>query len=261
MSKKNLFRTDVIKKAISDLDESREILQGVAVVTKGITHDERGEFDDDALDKVVELGNASKLGIKSRFGHPNMSCTALGTFLGRFKSFRRDGDIVRADLYLDPSAHNTPDGDLAQYVVDLSKSDPDAFGTSMVVKCSFISRDERGEDGAELEQEEDEEYQAPLIVVKELWAVDVVDDPAANNSFFGKRFFTNSVKISAEMTEFLDGFLNQPDGIEKAIEFLRRYQFNKKTDEYETSNDYTGKVKDPGANPSYFQKMLKNSSK
>ena len=93
-----------------------------------------------------------------------------------------------------------------------------------------------------------------LIVVKELFSVDVVDQPAANNSFFGKRFFSESVQLSAEITDILDRFFNQPDGVEQAIAFLRRYQFNKKTDEQEKNDFMKGESKYPRGS-SWFQRM------
>ena len=127
------FRADIARGGDVRVNRKDEVIAGFAVVTKGVTHDERGEFDDVALDSVVEFGNQSKGGIKSRFGHPNMSSTALGTFLGRTKNFRRDGDVVRADLHIDRTAHETPDGDLAGYVMNLAESDPGAFGSSMVI--------------------------------------------------------------------------------------------------------------------------------
>ena len=250
MKNRKFLRADVMMGRIISVAENREIVMGVAVITKGVTHDERGEFDDAALDKVVEFGNASKFGIKSRYGHPNMSSTALGTFLGRFKSFRKEGEVVRADLYIDPSAHETPDGDLAKYVMSMATNDPDAFGTSVVIKAHFIdrSKDNSRETDAEMEEdkkkEEDGEFsEFPLIVVDDLFACDVVDDPAANNAFFGKRFFTDSVKLSSEMTEALDRFLAEPDGVEQAISFLNRYKFNKKTTDKEVCDLVKSKTK------------------
>src|SRR5574343_2008678 len=151
MANKNIyFRADIARGGDVRVNRKDEVIAGFAVVTKGVTHDERGEFDDVALDSVVEFGNQSKGGIKSRFGHPNMSSTALGTFLGRTKNFRRDGDIVRADLHIDPTAHETPDGDLAGYVMNLAESDPQAFGSSMVIHWEEELRDEKQADGNEL---------------------------------------------------------------------------------------------------------------
>jgi len=216
--KKDLFRADIARGADLRIDRKNAVIKGFAVVTKGLTKDERGEFDEESLDAVVSLGNQTKLGIKSRFGHPNMSSTALGTFLGRVKNFSRDGDIVRADLHIDKTAFDTPDGDLAGYVLNLAESDPEMFGASMVIYWDAKDR-EALEDG--------EQDLPPIIHVTKLLSVDVVDDPAANNGFFGRSFFTDSVLPSAEMTAFLDKFLNNPDAVEKTIGFLDRYRFNK----------------------------------
>lgn len=200
------------------IDRENAVIKGFAVVTKGMTKDERGEFDDESLNTIVNFGNHSKLGIKSRFGHPNMSSTALGTFLGRVRNFSRDGDIVRADLHIDKTAFETPDGDLAGYVLNLAESDPEMFGASMVIYWDEQKRDELDTNGEEL---------PPLIRVTKLLSVDVVDDPAANNGFFGNSFFTESVLPSSEMSGFLDKFLNNPDAVEKTIGFLDRYRVNK----------------------------------
>lgn len=216
--KKDFFRTDIARAGDVKIDKENAVIHGFAVVTKGMTKDSRGEFDDKALDMVVDLGNKSKVGIKSRFGHPNMSSTALGTFLGRVRNFRRDSDIVRADLHVDKTAFDTPDGDLAGYVMKLAESDPEMFGTSMVIHWDEEPREELDADGNEL---------PPFIRVQKLLSVDVVDDPAANNGFFGSMFFTDSVLPSSEMTAFLDKFLNNPDAVEKTIGFLNRYRINK----------------------------------
>jgi len=222
MPNKELFRADIVRGGDVRVIREREVISGFAVVTKGVTHDERGEFDDSALDSIVELGNRSNLGIKSRFGHPNMSSTALGTFLGRTKNFRRDGDIVRADLHIDPTAHETPDGDLAKYVMDLAQSDPASFGSSMVI---YWDEEYRKDDKGEVLTDGEGNSLPPLIRAKKLFAVDVVDEPAANNGFF--QFINESVKPSVEMTGFLDRFLETPDAVERTIRFLEKYNFNK----------------------------------
>lgn len=219
--KKDLFRADVARSGNVKIDRDSAVINGFAVVTKGVTKDSRGEFDDISLDSVVELGNKLKTGVKSRFGHPNMSSTALGTFLGRVRNFRRDGDIVRADLHIDKTAFETPDGDLAGYVLNLAESDPEMFGASMVIYWDEEKREGLDANGNEL---------PPFIRVTNLFSVDVVDDPAANNGLFGMPFFSESVRPSAEMTAFLDKFLNNPDAVEKTIGFLNRYRLSKETE-------------------------------
>jgi hypothetical protein len=224
LKKEELFRTGVIKSKTVTIERQKEIIKGFAVVTKGVTFDERGEFDDISLEKIIELGNKSKIGAKSRFGHPNMSTTALGTFLGRVKKFRLDGDIVRADLHIDPTAHDTPDGDLAGYVMDLAESDPEAFGASMVI--SWDEEFRKDKDGNVLKDDEGNEL-PPLIRVKKLFSVDVVDDPAANKGLFGMPFFTEDVKLSGAFTSFLDRFLEDESAVTKVIAFLGRYGSNR----------------------------------
>lgn len=216
--KNTFFRTDVLRSAEVQVDRDAGIIRGFAVVSKGVTHDQRGEFDDAALDTIVSFGSKSGIGIKSRFGHPNMSSTALGTFLGRVKDFRRDGDIVRADLHIDKTAYETPDGDLAGYVMDLAKSDPAAFGASMVIDWDEEFREGKDAQGESL---------PPFIRVKKLFSVDVVDDPAANNGFFGMPFFNENVMPSAVMTAFLDRFLEQPGAVDRVMSFLERYRQNR----------------------------------
>ncbi|MCK9555007.1 hypothetical protein M0R36_04220 [bacterium] len=214
----NLFRTDVVRAGDMKIDRDNNIIYGFAVVSKGVTKDERGEFDDKALDDVVCFGNKSTVGVKSRFGHPNMSNTALGTFLGRVKSFRRDGEVVRADLYIDKTAFDAPDGDLGGYVLKLAESDPAMFGASMVIHWDAEKKEELDDKGNEL---------PPIIRVTKLLSVDVVDDPAANNGLFGSAFFSDSVKPSAEMSGFLDKFLAEASAVDKMIGFLDRYRTNK----------------------------------
>ena len=111
-------------------DKYKGVIRGFAVMTQGNVKDMRGwEIDETTLSQIVEVGNKVQLGLKSRFGHPNMSSTALGTFTGRAKNFRKDGDIARADLFISKTAYETPDGDIASYVLDLAEKDSDAFGT------------------------------------------------------------------------------------------------------------------------------------
>lgn len=220
------FRSDItygIEQGKSGIDRENGIIKGFAVVTKGITHDERGEFDEQELDKIIEMGNSDPNGLKSRFGHPNMSGTALGTFLGRVRDFRRDNEIVRADLHIDDTAHNTPQGNLADYVMNLAENDPNAFGASMVINWEPEYRVEK--DGTSKKDEKGNSL-PPFIRTEKLRSVDIVDDPAANNGMFD--FFGNTnVKFSSEMTNFLDRFLEDEDSVQNVIGFLQKYLLNR----------------------------------
>ena len=202
------------------------VIHGVAVMTAGNVKDSRGwKIDQITLDQIVAAGNAhDNLGLKSRFGHPNMSGNALGTFLGRAKNFYRDGDAARADLYISKTAYNTPEGDLASYVFGLAEKDPEAFGTSVVLG-EYALESKLNPDGSK-QQDGQGNNLPPMLRVQTLMAVDVVDDPAANNSLFGK-FFNDSVQLSAKATEFLDNLLNNPDAVDYVFAFLERFRINR----------------------------------
>ena len=227
--KRRLEVTRGIKQGADGIDREFEdknlkgVIRGMAVMTKGNVKDYRAwVIDDITLDQIVSAGNAHKLGLKSRFGHPNMSVTALGTFLGRAKNFVKDGDIARADLYFSKTAYDTPNGDLASYVLDLAQKDPDAFGTSVVLGDFELEDQEITED----QKKDGVTEMSPLLRVKTLMSVDAVDSPAANNGMFGT-FFNESVELSAKATEFLDNLLNSPDAVEKVTAFLERYRVNR----------------------------------
>lgn len=198
------FRADVSRGiALRDgqppVDRAQGIIYNYAVITKGPALGHNMTVDDKTLAQVVELGNKSANGIKSRFDHPNASNTSMGTYLGRTKNFRRVGDRVLADLHLSPSAKEAPQGDLHSYVLGLAQSDPQAFGASIVF-----------EGKTEFQLNEDGSRQAdaagkPLpgfARVEKLLASDVVDEPAANPG----------------------GLFSQPDGLAgKVTAFLNRW--------------------------------------
>ena len=222
--KSELIRGNIsrgIENGKSGVDRENEIIHGFSVITKGEAEGHGWESDDTTLEQVVELGNALTMGVKARFGHPNMSNTALGTFLGRAKNFRKDGNITRADLHFSKTAHDTPNGDLSGYVMDLAEDDPSAFGSSIVLLVEQKPR--TNEDGTPMVDKETGEKLLPVGRVKKLHGADIVDTPAANASMLGESFFSDSVKPSAEMTKFLDKFLLDDSAVEKTIDFLKRY--------------------------------------
>ena len=235
MAKRECFRSKIIRgieKGSLGIDRNikhdrgKGAIFGYAVIAKGPLNagDSRNwEMDDISLEQVVEFGNAAKLGLKSRFGHPGMCTESLGTFLGRAKNFRKDGDVVRADLFFDDTAYKTPNGDLANYINDLAENDPDAFGSSLVFACEFAKQ--VNPDGTPKKDEQGKEL-PDLVRFTKLFASDIVDDPAATPGMFGQ-FFNESVELSAKATEFLDKLLSSPEAVERVINFLERYKENR----------------------------------
>jgi len=229
---KGLLRARVARGLKSDephVDREHGVLHGYAVIMKGILDDSRWwEIDDTALEQVMTLGNKGKIGIKSRFGHPNMSSEALGTFVGRAKNFRRDGDIVRADLHFDESAYETPHGDLADYLMKRAETDPDSFGSSLAFEYELDRFDGYDGDGMPLYQKDDKgNALPPLVRFTRLFASDMVDEPAANEGLFGESLFGGNVVLSAEATKILDTVLARPDAVDRIMVFLSRYSSNR----------------------------------
>lgn len=161
------------------------LLTGVSVITRGEARGHHEWVDQFAVEQVVKLGNKARNGIKSRFAHPGLSSDGLGTMLGRMKNFRVEGNRALADLHFQKSAHNTPDGDLASYVMDMAEEDPAALATSIVFDPDWGEMDRfvaehEDEDGYFRSPDEDNENNFEHIRIARLWADDVVDEPAAN---------------------------------------------------------------------------------
>jgi hypothetical protein len=180
-----MLRAAPARAAPGRVDRPTRVIRDAAVVTRGeaIGHDLW--LDAEFIAQVATAINASRAGIKARFTHPSLSSDGLGKFLGRVRDARLEGGVVRADLHLAEIASQSPDGDLAGYVMDLAEEDPAAFGVSVV-----FTRDEdaerrfaaahQGDDGRFQSPDGDNTQHLPHARLARLWAADVVDDPAAN---------------------------------------------------------------------------------
>jgi hypothetical protein len=194
-------------------DYGAGIVRQAAVITRGEALGHDMWVDTVMLQQTHDALKASgNEGIKARFTHPGLSSDGLGSFLGRFKNPTIDGDVVRADLHFSKSAHKTPDGDLASYVMDLAEGDPAAFGNSIVFRHDASAEEEfeaanqqevDGTDGRGRPVKR-QRFQSPdpkntehlrHARVKSLRAVDAVDSPAANPSGF---FHATDVAHEAE---------------------------------------------------------------
>lgn len=111
----------------------------------------------DSLDDVVMCGNAVVGGVKCKLDHGS----TVRDIVGFYNNFRRDGDSVRADLTLLDSSPHRP------YVEEIISKMANKFGNSI----DFLPRYEINGDKA-------------VARCSKLNSVDVVDSPAATNSFF-----------------------------------------------------------------------------
>ncbi len=203
----------------SGVDRDLGAILGCSLATVGPALGHGVHLDSEFVARVAELGNAERGGLKARFGHPNMCSTALGTFLGRWKSFAVVGDRVVADLYLSNSARKTPNGDLYDYVLSMAEREPDMFGVSIVFTPGATYR--RAVDGSKvlhpycvdsdgMTDDEFRDYRRryddtpgpDYVECAELHSADAVDEPAANpNGLFSR--WTNET-LAGQVTQFLD---------------------------------------------------------
>jgi hypothetical protein len=168
------------------VDREKNVLRGYVVAQAGPFKSQgRGEFNEEGLRLLEQLGNSTKQGIRSRFTHPTMCDDGLGNYLGRARDFfmseavNADGvkvPAVRADLFFDETAlQEGPKGGkpLGLYVMDLAESDPDAISSSIVVRPKKMLR--RKADGTpEVDASTGEEL-PPLWYPEKLYGSDIVD--------------------------------------------------------------------------------------
>lgn len=161
------------------------IIRDVAVITRGEALGHGVWIDSTMLDQVAELGSEAENGIKARFTHPGMSSDGLGKMLGRVTDFRVEGDQVLGDLHFSESSRQTPDGDLAEYVMLLTEEDAGAAGLSIVFEQDFNATEmftdyNTDDDGDFISPDDLNVDGLPHARVLKLRAADVVDEPAAN---------------------------------------------------------------------------------
>jgi len=155
-----------------NVDAENGVIENIAVITAGPALGHGFLVDDVMLTQVAHGINTGKQGVKSRLGHPGFLSDGTGTLMGRVKNARIEKDKVRGDLHLGNYAAISPVGDLKNYMLSLAQEDPHAAGFSIsFIPDQFEERTDENDPDANL---------TPLGRVKEVLAVDFVDDPAAN---------------------------------------------------------------------------------
>ncbi|MDE2100062.1 MAG: hypothetical protein KGL39_22600 [Patescibacteria group bacterium] len=166
------------------------IIRGMAVLTRGEALGHGLWCDTIMLQQACDAINAGD-GVKARFTHPDLSGDGLGKYTGRCKNAFVAGDVVRCDLHFAQSAHETPDGDLATYLMTLAAEDPQSFGNSIAFEEDFVAEDKFRAENSKADGDGYPEFQSPdtdnihnflHARIKVLRAVDAVDEPAANPS-------------------------------------------------------------------------------
>jgi hypothetical protein len=210
------FRTSTLRAPAALVDERAGRILGAKIIQAGDTNDDRPiTIDGETLAQVVALGNQPNRGIKARFAHPSMSDDGLGRYIGRWTDFRLsdDGQAVLADLAIAESSHETPEGDLGAYVLELAKDDPEAFGVSIV----------SGPDAEAMEtlrKDLPDGARVPLRLSK-LRAADFVDEPAATRGGLFSMDPTDPRSLAAIAAQIIDTHFADSDPEDVLERFAR----------------------------------------
>lgn len=188
-------------------DRSAGLIKQFSVITRGEALGHGMWCDAEFLQQVHAAINASgESGLKCRFTHPGLSADGMGKFLGNLKNASLEGDQVYADLHFSESAHKTPDGDLADYVMTFAEEDPDKFGSSIVflhdaiAEDKFYTKHKNDESGFFESPDPDNKNHYYHVRLEELFGADMVDDPAANPG----GLFHRSQEIAQEATQLME---------------------------------------------------------
>lgn len=190
-----------------------DVIYGCSIVTAGEALGHGVHLDESFIQECYDQAKSLKLGLKARFGHPQMCSEALGTNLGRFKNFRisEDNRQLFGDLHLAESAHQSPHGDIASYVQQYAKDDPESFGTSICFKVGGHYRKDKNGDPVEIDYYDEDigELSEELYVkCEKLTGCDFVDEPAANP----EGLFSNATPAGA-----VSKFLSENPDVERVL--------------------------------------------
>lgn len=196
------------------VDRERNRINGYVVCEEGPCKSKgRGEFDVEALETIIRLGNHQKSGVKVHFQHETFSDDGLGKHVARAKYFRmdqRDGrKIVRADAHLTDTAmkHNATGGTtpLGVFLLDAADEDPGSFQSSVVISTDKMER----------EDDEQGNRRPPLFRPTKLWASDFVDEgDAVHGDLFGVESLSSFMegsdrRVSSKLAVVLDQYVDK----------------------------------------------------
>lgn len=194
MSKEHFKSEILFNQPTLNVDRAKGQIKNVVIIQEGVC--KNGDLIDTTfLNDLTDLAKAQKNGVKSRFGHPNMCKSSLGSFIGRFHNYQVVNEDqkykVIADLHLDPITKKTQvEGQgisMFEYLMDMAETNSDMFGTSIHFTAT----------GEMYQMEDGKEVNKPTIL--SYIASDVVDSPAATDNLF-----KDSDDFGVSVTQFLD---------------------------------------------------------
>jgi hypothetical protein len=203
------------------------VIYSTSIITRGEALGHELWVDQTFLSQVEEGINSSPTGIKARFTHPGLSSDGVGTKLGKFYNAVVKGDQVFADLHFQEAAYNTPDGDLATYVLSLAEDTPEDFGLSIVFDHDFEASEEYDEAvslGA-IQGDKGNEEGYSYARLSRIYSCDAVDSPAANPSGLFKRGQESAIDADAYLQYVLGLSDVKPTQSSFAVDGDRAKQF------------------------------------
>lgn len=207
-----LFQTATTQK----IDVEKGIIYGVVLACGG--KNKNGTyFTDEFLNDLAKQGN-EKGEIKSRFGHPTMCASALGTYIGDYKNFSVKDNKLYGDLHLSSVSKkvNVPNGGISMYnyVLEMAQNHSKKLGNSIVVYADYEILQRKKQQG--------EEEQITALKLIDFAFSDLVDDPAATDSLFH-----SAGDLGTWVGVFLDNHPEIFEALEKkpliVADFLERY--------------------------------------
>lgn len=179
------------------------------------------KVDSVTLQQLVSAVNLSNSGVKMRMSHPNMSRDGMGRHLGRAKNARIIGEgeqtFVAVDAKISETARKSPNGNAADYVLDLAAEAPEDFGLSIAPILDLPA----------MEKQTPDENGLVAIRIKGLRAIDFVDEPAATRGgLFSVTESESLADLPSQATWLLDTFFSDaPADVIRArfSEFLETY--------------------------------------
>ena len=189
------------------IDVENGIIYGVKMIQKGPVKDKRGLLvTEQTLDQVLQMAQAEEDGVKARYGHPpKPGEDMLNRFLGRWKNFRRDGDLIRADLHLSKTAFKMPQlGDVAGYILELTQIDPRALGVSIYGPFA-------------------DDFDGKNISLRKITAFDIVDEPAGTDG----GMLSQQPSFEAALSELIGTHFTgkQPTEVSETVQAFLRTHF------------------------------------
>lgn len=221
-------------------DEGHGVIRGYVVALEGPLKDGRGVFRPSDIDALHQLAKAAPEGVKSRFGHPTLSDDGVGKHLGRVRdtyleTISRKGERVealRGDLHFAESAHDTPAGDLATYVMDRADEDPDAISSSVVIT---VDETEQADEKGKPLRDDDGNRLPPFWTPTELHASDVVGEGAAVDGILSLDALPDRHYAAAcEMLDQLLGKFDDDEAFGRLLAFADKYMHHRTAGQWQS---------------------------